>query len=57
MQQGIILSQQDIKKIIAEHFNVSEDKVIASKFSFIVVQEPDTPKELEPSEQPASNAK
>ncbi len=43
MQQGIILSQQDIKKIIAEHFNVSEDKVIASKYSFIVVQEPSLP--------------
>jgi len=38
MQQGFILSQQDIKKIIAEHFAVSEDKVIASKYSFIVVQ-------------------
>ena len=28
MQSGLILSQQDIKKIIAEHFHVSEDKVI-----------------------------
>ena len=36
MQAGLILSQQDIKKIIAEHFKVSEDKVIASKYSFIV---------------------
>lgn len=43
MQTGLILSQQDIKKIIAEHFNVAEDKVIASKYSFIVVQEPDKP--------------
>lgn len=34
MQSGVILSQQDIKKIIAEHFHVSEDKVIASKYSF-----------------------
>lgn len=31
MQSGLILSQQDIKKIIAEHFHVSEYKVIASK--------------------------
>ena len=39
MQSGLILSQADI--------HVSEDKVIASKYSFIVVQEPDkpTPKE------------
>ena len=26
---------------IAEHFHVSEDKVIVSKYSFIVVQEPE----------------
>ena len=32
MQSGLILSQQDIKKIIAEHFHVSEDKVIVSNF-------------------------
>ena len=31
MQSGLILSQQDIKKIIAEHFLVREGKVIASK--------------------------
>ena len=49
MQSGLILSQQDIKKIIAEHFHVSEYKVIASKYSFIVVQEPDKsiPKEAD----------
>lgn len=45
MQRGLILSQQDIKKIIAGHFHVSEDKVIASKYSFIVVQETDEPHE------------
>jgi hypothetical protein len=32
MQKGIVLSQADIKKIIAEHFKISEDKVIASKY-------------------------
>ena len=49
MQKGIVLSQADIKKIIAEHFHVSEDKVIAFKYPFIVVQEPDksTPKEAD----------
>ena len=45
MQAGLILSQQDIKKIIAEHFKVSEVQVIASKYSFIVVQETDKPHE------------
>lgn len=39
MQTGLILSQNDVKKIIAEHFKVSEDKVIQSKYSFIVVSE------------------
>ena len=45
MQSGLILPQQDTKKIIAEHFYISEYKVIASKYSFIVVQEPDKPTE------------
>lgn len=37
MQDGKILSQNDVKKIIAEHFKVSEDKVIQSKYSFVVI--------------------
>ena len=47
MQSGVNLSKKEIKKIIAEHFHVSEDKVRAAKNSYIVVQEPDkpTPKE------------
>lgn len=44
MQKGLILSQADIKKIIAEHFNVSEDKVLPTKYSFIVVQDEETDK-------------
>lgn len=39
MQNGIILSQQDLKKIIAEHFKVSEDKIISSKYSFIIIKD------------------
>ena len=45
MQAGLILSQQDIKKLIAGHFKVSEDQVIASKYALIVVQETDKPHE------------
>lgn len=41
MQSGLILSQQDIKKIIAEHFHVSEDKVVPTRYSFIVLEEED----------------
>lgn len=44
MQKGLLLSQADIKKIIAEHFNVSEDKVLPTKYSFIVVQDEEADK-------------
>lgn len=39
MQNGFILSQQDIKRIIAEYYHVSEDKVVPTKYSFFVVQD------------------
>lgn len=38
MQTGIVLSQSDIKKIIAEHFNVPEDCVVPTKYSFVVLK-------------------
>lgn len=41
MQSGILLSQQDIKRIIAEHYHVAEDKVVPTKYSFFVIQEDD----------------
>lgn len=41
MQKGIVLSQADIKKIIAEHFKVTEDKVVPTRYSFIVLEEED----------------
>lgn len=37
MKSGIILSSDEVKKIIAEHYNVHEDNVIKAKYSFIVV--------------------
>ncbi len=39
MQSGIILSQQDIRRIIAEYYHVTEDKVVQSKYSFFVIQD------------------
>lgn len=39
MQSGIVLNQADVRKIIAEYYHVEEKNVIASKYSFIVVQE------------------
>lgn len=39
MQSGFILSQQDIKRIIAEYYHVPEDKVVPTKYSFFVIQD------------------
>lgn len=41
MKKGIILEQNDLKKIIAEHFHVDESKVIKSQYSWTVVTEND----------------
>ena len=37
MQTGKVLSTADVKKILAEHFKVSEDRIIVSKYSYIVL--------------------
>ena len=37
MKKGIILEANDLKKIIAEHFNVDESNVIKSQYSWTVV--------------------
>lgn len=37
MRSGIVLSSDEVRKIIAEHFNVHEDDVIKAKYSYIVV--------------------
>ena len=39
MKKGIILEANDLKKIISEHFNVDESKVIKSQYSWTVVTE------------------
>jgi len=38
MEQGIVLSTDDIKKIIAEHFNVDEKQVVKAQYSWIVIK-------------------
>lgn len=38
MRQGIILDKNDVKKIIAEKFNVDEKDVIQSQYSWIVAK-------------------
>ena len=37
MKKCIILEANDLKKIIAEHFNVDESNVIKSQYSWTVV--------------------
>lgn len=37
MKKGIILEANDLKKIIAEHFNVDESCVIKSQYTWTVV--------------------
>ena len=41
MKKGIVLDANDIKKLLAEHFNVSEDKIIKSQYSYTVVLDED----------------
>ena len=46
MKNGLILENNDVKKIIAEHFNVDESCVIKSKYTWTVVNgETDSKKE------------
>lgn len=45
MKKGIILEANDIKKIIAERFNVDESKVIKSQYSWAVVTDDEDPDE------------
>lgn len=36
MRSGIILSSEEVRHIIAEYYNVSEEDVIKAKYSYIV---------------------
>ena len=46
MKKGIIIDANDVKKIIAEHFNVDESCVIKSQYTWTVVTgETDSKKE------------
>lgn len=37
MKNAIVVDANDIKKILAEYFNVAPDSVIKSQYSYIVV--------------------
>ena len=36
MKNGIILDANDVKKILAEHFNVDESQIIKSQYSWVI---------------------
>ena len=37
MEQAIVLNTDDIKQILADYFNVSENSVVSAKDSYIVI--------------------
>lgn len=37
MQNAKVLSQKEVKSIIAKHFNVPENKVVTSRYSYMVL--------------------
>lgn len=39
MKKAIVIEPDDIKKILAEKFNVSPDKVIKSQYSYTIITE------------------
>lgn len=39
MQNAKVLNQKDIKEILADYFNVSAERVINSKYSYIILEE------------------
>lgn len=42
MQNAKILNQKEVKSIIAQHFNVPEEKVIATRYSYMIVTDVDS---------------
>ena len=41
MQNAKVLNQKEVKAIIAKHFNVPETKVVASRYSYMVLTDDD----------------
>lgn len=37
MRSGIVLSSEEVRNIIAEHYNVPVDDVIKAKYSYVVI--------------------
>ena len=41
MKEAIVLNKSEVRKILAQWFNVEEKDVLPSKFSFTVIKESD----------------
>lgn len=39
MKKAIVVDANDVKKILAEHFHVSEENIIKSQYSFTIIIE------------------
>lgn len=42
MQNAKVLNQKEVKAIIAKHFDVPETKVVASRYSYMVLTDDDS---------------
>ena len=42
MQNAKVLNQKEVKAIIAKHFNVPETKVVASRYSYMILTDDDS---------------
>ena len=47
MQNAKVLSQKEVKAIIAEHFDVPENKVVTSRYSYMIITDDDSQNEKE----------
>jgi hypothetical protein len=47
MRNAIVVDTNDIKKILAEKYGVSESNVIKSQYSYTVILEPEKKEETE----------
>lgn len=47
MRNAIVVDANDIKKILAEKYGVSESNVIKSQYSYTVILEPEKKEETE----------
>ena len=41
MKNAIVIDNNDVKKILAEHFNVPESNVIKSQYSYTIITDKD----------------